>query len=25
MSGKNLPGRPKLPKVSTYMVARFRT
>jgi len=25
MSGKKLPGKPKLPKVSTYMVARFRT
>jgi len=24
-SGKKLPGKPKLPKVSTYMVARFRT
>jgi len=25
MYGKKLPGKPKLPKVSTYMVARFRT
>ena len=25
MSGKKLPGKPKLPKVSTYMIARFRT
>jgi len=25
MSGKKLPGKPKLPKVLTYMVARFRT
>jgi len=25
MSGKKLPGKPKLPKVSTYVVARFRT
>jgi len=25
MSGKKLSGKPKLPKVSTYMVARFRT
>jgi len=24
MSGKKLPGKPKLPKVSTYMVAIFR-
>jgi len=23
MSGKKLPGKPKLPKVSTYMVARL--
>jgi len=25
MSGKKLPGKPKLTKVSTYMVAIFRT
>jgi len=25
MSGKKRPGKPKLPKVSTCMVARFRT
>jgi len=25
MSGKTLTGKTKLPKVSTYMVARFRT
>jgi len=25
LSGKKLPGNPKLPKVSTYMVARLRT
>jgi len=25
MSGKKLPGKPKLSKVSTCMVARFRT
>jgi len=25
MSGKKLPGKPNLAKVSTYMVARFRT
>jgi len=25
MSGKKLPGKLKLPKVSTYMVARFRS
>jgi len=25
MSGKKLPGKPKLPKVSTYMIAKFRT
>jgi len=25
MSAKKLPGKTKLPKVSTYMVARFRT
>jgi len=25
MSGKKLPGKPKLTNVSTYMVARFRT
>jgi len=25
MSGKKLPGKPKLPENSTYMVARFRT
>jgi len=25
MSGKKLPGKPKLPKVSTNVVARFRT
>jgi len=25
MSGKKLPGKPKLPKVSTYMVARLKT
>jgi len=25
MSGKKLPGKPKLPKILTYMVASFRT
>jgi len=25
MCGKKLPGKPKLPKVFTYTVARFRT
>jgi len=25
MSGKKLPGKPKLPKVSTCIVAKFRT
>jgi len=25
MPGIKLPGKPKLPKFSTYMVARFRT
>ena len=25
MSGKKIPGKLKLPNVSTYMVARFRT
>jgi len=25
LSGKKLPDKPKLPKVSTYVVARFRT
>jgi len=25
MSGKKLPGKPKLPKVLTYVVARFGT
>jgi len=25
MSGKKLPGKPKLPKVSTYVVATCRT
>jgi len=25
MSGKKIPGKPKLPKVSTYVVVRFRT
>jgi len=25
MSGKKLPDKPKLPKVSTYVIARFRT
>jgi len=25
MSGKKLPGNPKLPKVLTYVVARLRT
>jgi len=25
MSGKKLPGKPKLPKVSTYVVASFST
>jgi len=25
MFGKKLPGKPKLPKVSTYMIAKFRT
>jgi len=25
MSSKKIPGKPKLPKVSTCMVARFRT
>jgi len=25
MSGKKTPGKPKLPKVSACMVARFRT
>jgi len=25
MSGKKLPSKPKLPKVSTYMVVRFGT
>jgi len=25
MSGKKLPGKPRLPKDSTYMVARLKT
>jgi len=25
MSGKKLPDKPKLPNVSTYVVARFRS
>jgi len=25
MSGKKIPNKPKLPKVSTYVAARFRT
>jgi len=25
MSSKKLPGKPKLPKVATFVVARFRT
>jgi len=25
MSGEKLPGKTKLPKVSTFMIARFRT
>jgi len=25
MSGKKLPGKPKLPKASPYVIARFRT